>query len=203
LAVKQHQFSKVKRKRAVGRPTTPGPRRATDNRANSKRIAAKRLNSGRLSPHFTLSQFLRSETAKRKGLSNNPSKNIIKNLQLLAAGLEKVRVLLKRPIVITSGFRSKFLNAAVGGSKTSQHMQGLAVDFVCKEYGTPYRICKKIAESEIEFDQLIHEHGKSRTDQWVHLSFGPRNRREVLTIWSVEGGRKNGLHRYPRKRKSF
>jgi len=174
---------------------TRSPRKATNKETRSRRIAARKLGEERLSPHFTLSQFLHSKTAKRKGLSNNPSKRAIKNLKLLAAGLEKVRALLKHPIVITSGYRSKVLNAAVGGSGTSQHMQGLAVDFVCKRYGTPYRICKKIAESEIEFDQLIHEHGKSKMDQWVHLSFGPRSRRQVLTIWSVEGDRKKGLHR--------
>jgi hypothetical protein len=153
----------------------------------------------RLSPHFRLGQFLRSETAKRNEIINTPSTKAIKNLTILAVELEKVRALLKHPIAITSGYRSKALNTAVGGSKTSQHMQGLAVDFVCKRYGSPYRICKTIAESDIEFDQLIHEYGKSKGDQWIHLSFGPKKRRQVLTIWAAKGFHEMGLHRHPKK----
>jgi len=172
---------------------------ALSNRGTKLGRAGKKPFSMRLSPHFTLAQFLRSETAKKNEINNTPSAKAIKNLKILAVELEKVRALLKRPIVITSGYRCKALNTVVGGSETSQHMQGLAVDFLCKRYGSPYRICKRIAESDIEFDQLIHEYGISRSDQWIHLSFGPKKRRQVLTIWTAKGFYKKGLHRHPKK----
>lgn len=161
---------------------------------------AKKVSTTRLSRHFTLAQFVNSRTAKVKGISNKPQKRVVKNLKLLAINLEKVRGLLGFPIVISSCYRSKALNTAVGGSKTSHHMRGLAVDFRCDRFGTPYRVCKTIAESDIEFDQLIHEYGRLRKDQWVHLGFGPKKRCQILTICASENLYREGLHRFRKKK---
>jgi zinc D-Ala-D-Ala carboxypeptidase len=159
----------------------------------------KKLHNVPLSPHFTLAQFLYSKTAKKLGIDNTPSKKVVKNLRRLAAGLERVRRLLGYPITITSGFRCRRLNAAVGGSKTSHHMLGLAADFTCERYGSSYLACKKIGKSDIVFDQLIHEYGASKDDQWIHLSFGPKNRREKLTICASKGVYLKGFHRHLKK----
>lgn len=153
-----------------------------------------------LSPHFDLAQFTYSETALKRNINNVPSKRAIEKLKSLAAELEKIVQLLRYPIAISSGYRSKALNEAVGGSKMSQHVQGFAVDFTCKRFGSPYRICKTIAESKIQFDQLILEHGTLRGSQWVHLSFSQKKRRQILTICASGNYCRQGLRLYRRKK---
>lgn len=123
----------------------------------------------KLSPHFTVEEFTTSETAARKGINNIPPKDSREyaNLGRLARTMEDVRkVLDNKPVLISSGYRSKEVNKAVGGSKTSVHMQGLACDFICPGFGTPYEICKKLEPEMtwLEIDQLILEF-----DTWVHL----------------------------------
>ena len=129
-----------------------------------------------LSNNFTLEQFTFSETAVRKGLDNVPSPEQIVNLTELAQALERVQLLLGFPLSIHSAFRSPKVNAAVGGSSTSAHMEGYAADFTCKEFGTPLEVCKAVAESDILFDQIIHEY-----QEWCHLSIDPRMRKMLLT----------------------
>ena len=128
-----------------------------------------------LSPHFTLEELAFSQAASRKGIDNKPSREVVAHLATLAEGLEKVRALLGGPIRITSGYRSPALNAAIGGAKNSAHMSGFAADFVCPSFGSPLDIVKAIAASSIKFDQCIQE------GMWVHISFDPDMRREVLT----------------------
>ena len=129
----------------------------------------------RLTEHFMLEELVRSEIAVRKGLDNTPTEDIIQNLNILAGALERVRDLLGGPIFISSAYRSPKVNSAVGGSKTSAHLEGLAADFVCPSFGTPKEICIEIAASGLAFDQLIYE------GSWVHLSVDPRYRQQVLT----------------------
>src|SRR5262245_4601019 len=95
--------------------------------------------------------------------------------------LEKVRALLKKPIHISSGYRSPELNARIGGSTKSAHMDGRAADFICPAFGTPYQVAKKISTARLGFDQMIHEYGR-----WVHLAvprLNERADRELLTIF--------------------
>lgn len=131
-----------------------------------------------LSKHFTLEEMTRSETAARYGLSNKPSDAVIGRLTSTAFALEEVRELLGHPIHVTSGYRSSRVNVAVGGSRFSHHTLGYAVDFTCPRFGSPLKICRAIAEANhIAFDQLIHEYAA-----WVHISFHPKMRGEVLTV---------------------
>ena len=141
-----------------------------------------------LSPNFSLSDLVRSETAEERGIDNRPPPEIIENLKRLAAGLEKVRALLGAPLEISSGYRCAALNEAVGGSGTSQHMQGLAVDFECPAFGTPLEIADAIGRSGLVFDQCILEYGR-----WVHLSFSDAPRRRLLTIYDDGKGYVAGL----------
>ncbi len=140
----------------------------------------------RLQQSFWLSEFLRSDTAQRRGLDNTPNAQALANIKLvLAPGMQRVRNLLLQPVLVTSGYRSPAVNAAVGSGHTSQHLQGLAADFVCPEFGTPRRVAQCLLEhaSEIRFDQLIWE------GAWVHVSFtrsAPRG--EVLTAHFMAGG---------------
>ena len=141
-----------------------------------------------LSPNFSLSDLVRSETAEERGIDNTPPPEIIENLKRLAAGLEKVRALLGAPLEISSAYRCAALNEAVGGSGTSQHMQGLAVDFECPAFGTPLEIADAIGRSGLVFDQCILEYGR-----WVHLSFSDAPRRRLLTIYDDDKGYVAGL----------
>ena len=117
--------------------------------------------------HFTLDELCHSDTAIRKGIDNSPTPEIKANLDILLAGLERVRDVLGQPMFISSGFRNPKLNAAVGGSKSSDHMKGLAADFTCPAFGTPKEICKALMlhAREVGYRQLINE------QKWVHVSF--------------------------------
>lgn len=137
----------------------------------------------RLTLHFSLEELIRSKTANIKKIDNIPPQQVIPHLRVLAEGLEQVRAILDdNPITVNSGYRSPRLNAAVGGSRNSAHMSGFAADFVCPRFGTPIEIVRKITASSLNFDQLIQE------GSWVHISFEPRMRREVLTA-IFAGGR--------------
>jgi zinc D-Ala-D-Ala carboxypeptidase len=79
------------------------------------------------------------------------------------------------PVNVTSGYRSAKVNTAVGGSRTSQHRLGEAADIVVAGMA-PRQVCELIIKLGLPFDQLIQEYGR-----WVHVSYGPKNRRQVLT----------------------
>src|SRR6267378_6332913 len=132
-----------------------------------------------LSSNFTLSQLTASETAIRKGIANEPTPEQIANLVDLAATLEQARRLVG-PIHINSAFRSRELNAAIGGSPTSAHLDGYACDFTAPGFGTPLEVCQAIAGSGIPFDQVIAE-GTQNGGGWCHLSVAPAMRHDVLT----------------------
>lgn len=140
---------------------------------------------------FTYEEMTVSQTAARRGISNDPQQaKTVLNLQYTAEMMVHVRKLLgNKPIIVSSGYRSPDLNKIVGGSDTSAHTIGYAVDFTCPGFGEPLAVAKKIAESDLfdEVDQLIHEY-----DKWVHISFDPRNRKQLLTI--NKSGTKSGLH---------
>ena len=138
-----------------------------------------------LTPNFTLEEMTASETAVRGGIDNTPPAPAFLNLNRLCRELEKVRSLLgDRVITITSGYRCQELNKAIGGATASHHMIGLAADFICPAFGSPLDICHKIAGSEIEYDQLIHEFGV-----WVHIGFDDNPRCQNLTARRGPDGR--------------
>ena len=134
-----------------------------------------------LSKHFTLEEFVRSDTAVRKGIDNNPSDSIIENLKITAMGMEEVRELLQVPIQVTSGYRSPALNRTIGGSKSSAHMQGFACDFIAPRFGNSLAIVTKIKESGILVDQCIME------GSWTHISFDPQMRQRFMTATFMNG----------------
>lgn len=118
-----------------------------------------------LTEHFTLEEFLFSETAIRKGINNTPSEDTVANLKRLAERLEQVRSIFDKPIIVTSGYRCPELNAAVGGAKNSAHMTGRAADFTVLGYGPPLQVAIRITQKTgLMFDQLINEY-----DSWVHF----------------------------------
>ena len=83
--------------------------------------------------HFSFKEMIRSATAEKQGIDNMPKEiGIIDNLdQLIEQVLEPLRVAMCFPVVISSGYRCKELNKAVGGVTNSLHMQGRAADINC------------------------------------------------------------------------
>ncbi len=130
----------------------------------------------KLTPHFSLEEMIASQEATRRGIDNTPPDNVFLNLIKLCNVLEKVRTILDAPIVVSSGYRSPQLNRAIGGATASHHMIGLACDFIAPAFGTPLDVCNKIRESDIQYDQLIHEFGR-----WVHIGIDDNPRRQDLT----------------------
>ena len=136
----------------------------------------------KLSENFSLDEFTFSNTAIRLSIKNEPTPEIIENLKLVAKQLESIRNTLgEKQIKITSGYRCLLLNRAIGSSPTSAHVTGYAVDFQCPLYGTPLEVARKIIVAGYQFDQLIYE------DTWVHISFDPKMRGEVLTAKFING----------------
>ena len=131
-----------------------------------------------LTTHITLEEMTESQTATRNGLSNVPDRSTYYNLVKTAEMLEAVRSLLgNRPILISSGYRSPAVNAAVGGARSSAHTFGKAADFICPGYGRPIDVCRAIQNSGLMFDQLIHEF-----NSWCHLAWDENMRQQTLTI---------------------
>ena len=136
-----------------------------------------------LSPHFSLDELIATQ---HRQFENWPPPPVQSVLRQVAGRMEAVRALLgDRPIAISSGYRNTQVNRAVGGAFHSAHLTGHAVDFNCYGFGDPIEVCRAIARSKIAFDQLVAE------GSWVHLSFDPRMRGQVLT--KVPQGYVSGL----------
>lgn len=141
-----------------------------------------------LSPHFSMREMTRSETAARRGIDNTPPDDVRPALKILAmAVLEPVRAAFG-PVLVTSGYRSPELNKAIKGSPRSQHMLGQAVDFEVP--GVPnVRIAKWIS-THLDYDCLILEFHDPADPQagWVHCSYvGQKNRKRLLRAQRVDG----------------
>lgn len=129
--------------------------------------------------YFRLSEFINSATAKRLGINNIPSFEVVDNLNRLAAYLDGIREKFGKPILISSGYRCPMLNKAVHGVANSQHLKGLAADLVCSDME---KLLSIIRETK-GFDQLITEHNKGSKSYWIHVSVAPvfgKSRNQVI-----------------------
>jgi hypothetical protein len=144
----------------------------------------------KISEHLYLAEVIRSESAKRYGISNMPIEEHIANFKLLAENIfEPIRSHFRCPILISSGYRSKELNNKIGGSKTSQHCLGQAVDIDMDgtDYGATNADIFKYIKSDLPFDQLIWEFGNDNNPDWVHVSYSDRHRKEILKATRING----------------
>jgi hypothetical protein len=146
-----------------------------------------------ISKHISFAEATKSATADKLGIvNNNPSLDAIENMKLLAEKVfEPIREHFKKPIFISSMYRGIPLNVAIGGSKTSQHTGGEAMDIDMGDKGKPsnFEIFQYI-KNNLEFDQLIWEFGSDKNPSWVHVSYSKhRNRKQVLKA------RKNELNK--------
>lgn len=127
----------------------------------------------KLTTHFTLEEFTRSDQALRMGINNQLPEALLGNAMEVANMMERIRSYLSEhahkdiPIEVTSGFRCPVLNAVVGGSPSSDHMRMQAMDFRAPGFGTPQQICLALGPAVValQIGQLILEYGS-----WVHVS---------------------------------
>ena len=146
-----------------------------------------------ISEHLTLAELIRSESAKRNGITNMPTPEHIANLKLLAEHIfEPIRANFRCPILISSGYRSAELNTIVGGAsgtKLSQHCLGQAIDIDMD--GTTYDVTNadifNYIKDKLPFDQLIWEFGNILNPFWVHVSYSDRHRRQILKATKTNG----------------
>jgi D-alanyl-D-alanine dipeptidase len=144
-----------------------------------------------LSEHLSLAEVTRSESAKRKGISNMPTPAHIENFKLLAENIfEPIRKHFGKPIHISSGYRSDALNKAIGGSKTSQHCTGEAIDIDMD--GSANGITNKMVfdyiKDNLNFDQLIWEFGTASNPDWVHVSYESTGKQRKQVLRAVKSG---------------
>jgi putative chitinase len=143
-----------------------------------------------LTEHFTLAEMIVSPTAKRLGIPNTPTAEHIENMRYCCEKiLEPVRAKFG-PVTINSSYRAPLVNKAVGGSATSQHVNGQAIDFEVKGVDN-----KKVADwvaDNLEFDQVILEFyaAGDKNSGWVHASIkkGGGNRKQRLVATKSKAG---------------
>lgn len=142
----------------------------------------------KVTPDFWYSELIHSNTAMRLNLPNTPTEQHKQNLIEACTNLwQPMRKLLDKPVHINSGYRSLAVNNAVGGSKTSAHSVGFAIDFTAPSFGHPRFIAeylaKELQKNGIKFDQIILEFPESPSC-WVHIGYKSRDgrqREQVLT----------------------
>jgi zinc D-Ala-D-Ala carboxypeptidase len=142
----------------------------------------------RLSKNFVLSEIIRSNTARRKGISNEPEKEHLANLKTIITELVQPMRDVIGPIRISSGYRSPKLNRAIGGSSRSQHCKGQALDLQFWKDGEMNNqvIYDWVLDSGLEFDQMINEFDFA----WIHISFSSgKNRKQVLEAYKNDQGK--------------
>jgi zinc D-Ala-D-Ala carboxypeptidase len=143
----------------------------------------------KLTNNFTKEELTKSETALRRGLDNTPTVEVVENLQTLAEKvLQPIRDHFARGVKVNSGYRAPEVNAAVGGSKTSDHCKGMAADIEIP--GLPNAELAKWIEANLEYTQVILEfYTQGIPDSgWVHVSYDPANlKKQSLTAVRREG----------------
>jgi hypothetical protein len=137
-----------------------------------------------VSKYVVLSELTTSETAKRKGISNMPTPEHLENLKVTCEAVHTpVREHFGKPIFISSAYRSNALNKAIGGSASSDHCAGKALDLDQDDKGTGVtnKMVFDYIKDNLEFDQLIWEFGSNSNPDWVHVGYRKgQNRKQIL-----------------------
>jgi zinc D-Ala-D-Ala carboxypeptidase len=145
----------------------------------------------KLSNNLSVKEVTKSNTAKRFDIDNRPTIEHLQNLKAIALNIfQPARNHFKKPIFVSSGYRSEDLNEKIGGSKTSQHSKGQALDLDAHTFGglTNKELFDFISE-HLEFDQIIWEFGTDEEPDWVHVSYvsSSINRGESLKAYKANG----------------
>jgi len=153
-----------------------------------------------LTEHFTLEEMTRSATARRLGIANNPSPQVVANLKALCEKiLEPLREAWGEPIIVSSGYRSPKLNRAIGGAASSEHMAkgtGAAADIrtVSDSPEENKRLLKLLLDLKLPFRQLINEYpDKNGAPDWIHVSYNPKHSKQRSMLTCKNGKYYSGI----------
>ena len=144
----------------------------------------------KISEHITFEEATKSQTAIRKGIDNTPTEEHLANMKYLAETVfEPLRAHFGKPLGVSSFYRGPKLNKAVGGSATSQHVNGEAMDIDGDIFGgVSNSDIFNYIKTNLPFDQLIWEFGDNNKPDWVHVSYnGSKNRKQVLRAIKTNG----------------
>lgn len=140
----------------------------------------------KLSKNLSLAEVVRSETAKRLDIDNNPTKEHLENLKAIAENVfQPIRDHFNCPIHVSSGYRSEDLNRAIRGSKMSLHMKGCALDIDMDFTNVSNTEVFNYIKDNLEFDTLIWEfNNEDGSPKWVHVSYiEGKNRKQVIEAY--------------------
>lgn len=143
-----------------------------------------------LSKNLSLAEMIRSESAKRNGISNIPTEEHLSNMKKLAINVfQPIREHFNVSIHISSGYRSLDLNKAIKGSKTSQHCTGEAIDIDMDGTNITNKQVFDYIKNNLVFDQLIYEFGDDKNPSWVHVSYesSGKQRKQILKATKKNG----------------
>lgn len=141
----------------------------------------------KISQHITLLEATKSQTASRLGITNVPTDKELECMRMVAQHcFEPLRAWWGKPIGVSSFYRCKALNKAIGGAKFSQHIKGQAIDIDADIFanGLTNKMIFEWLKDNVDFDQLIWEYGTSSEPAWVHVSYvePTKNRNQILYI---------------------
>lgn len=136
----------------------------------------------KISKHISYKEAVRSDYAKKHKIENEPNDEQLENMKLIAKEVfEPLRKWVGGPIKVNSFFRSEDLNTGIGGSKTSSHLKGQAIDLTTMGLKTNKQLFDYIKDN-LEYDQLIWEYGRVNP-KWIHVSFNPvKNRKQAFRV---------------------
>ena len=144
----------------------------------------------KISDHITYAEAIHSNTAKRKGIDNTPSQIQVDAMKLLADKIfEPLRKWVGGPIKVNSFFRSEALNEAIGGTSSSQHCKGQAID-IDDVYGRKTNAdMYHWIQMNLDYDQMIWEFGTDMQPNWIHVSYvsEEKNRNKCLKAYKEHG----------------
>jgi hypothetical protein len=150
-----------------------------------------------LSENLSLAEVMRSETAKRKGVSNMPTLEHIENFKKLAENIfQPIRKHFGKPIHISSGYRSAALNKAIGGASSSQHCTGEAIDIDMDGTTIMNAEIFNYIKNNLSFDQLIWEFGTDKNPDWVHVSYESTGKQRKQVLKAIKQGGKTSYVPY-------
>lgn len=143
----------------------------------------------KISKYCSYTEAIKSQTAERKNINNQPDTEQTENMKYVAKNVfDKVREAMGKPLYVSSFYRSPELNKAIGGSRTSEHMEGCAIDI---DHPTLNKKVFDYIRKNLNFNQLIWEFGDEHSPAWVHVSLRREgeNKKQVLVAYKDEKGK--------------
>ena len=146
----------------------------------------------KLSKNLWLSEVTKSNTAVRRGIDNNPTDEHVEKLKYLAEKIfQPIREHFNCPIFVSSGYRSKALNEAIGGSQRSFHSHGCALDLDMdgKAQNVSNTDIFNFIKDNLEYTELIWEFGTKDKPDWVHVAIakGRETEKNAKIAYRIEG----------------